>query len=141
VWLIRRHHLDIYVVGGNSMILPHCGSCWTPLADKLYRRERHDYTGACKACGRKTTSAHGWHGSRAVWTCSQKCTAAVRRDRQDRPMATCARCGEQFEPARKDAVYCRARCRQAAYRDRQRDGSQPVGQGERLLAVTGTGAA
>ena len=33
-------------------------------------------------------------------------------------VAQCANCGRTFTPARSDAAYCGARCRQAAYRAR-----------------------
>ena len=31
-------------------------------------------------------------------------------------MATCAKCGQEFQPERATAIYCSARCRVAAHR-------------------------
>lgn len=34
-------------------------------------------------------------------------------------LATCARCGESYEPLRSDSRFCTNACRQAAYRTRK----------------------
>jgi formylmethanofuran dehydrogenase subunit E len=41
----------------------------------------------------------------------------------DDRLTACARCGAEFTPARSDARYCSSVCRQAAYRQRHRNGS------------------
>jgi hypothetical protein len=48
--------------------------------------------------------------------CAADATAAARSPRP--PARACARCGEEFEPRRPEAVYCSGACRQAAYRAR-----------------------
>jgi hypothetical protein len=38
------------------------------------------------------------------------------------PCRRCCRCGDFFEAVRSDAKFCTAACKQAAYRERQRQG-------------------
>jgi hypothetical protein len=78
---------------------------------------RFDYPAwsECDGCGRELIL--GYHASRSRWTCSQRCDRRASRARH-RAERRCVWCSETFAPARTDARYCRAACRQAAYRAR-----------------------
>ena len=75
---------------------------------------------ACQACGRPVVLR--WGSRRLYVYCSERCAQAIHRSRRRRqgPQETrCATCAGAFVPARADARYCCAACRQKAYRQRE----------------------
>lgn len=67
----------------------------------------------CRGCGRVI-----YVRGVGVTVCCSDCRQATRR--VERADLVCEACGEWFEAARRDAIYCSSACRQRAYRERKR---------------------
>jgi hypothetical protein len=112
-----------------------CGNCGATLAGAIWRDRvdlgqrwargvvcedcatRYDYRYRemrCAGCGRLV------HDMRSLdaYYCSEQCRSQVRKERRrvSRSDRECEVCGEQFTPARGDARFCGATCRQRAHR-------------------------
>ena len=120
VWR-RRMSLGRGLFGGwRYTIAPACQSCrgeWTE-----YQRPF-----PCEGCGRPVNNQLTRRWRRRTF-CGAKCEADVRareaREKRQRARSTtqtCAACGQAFEPARSDAKFCSAGCKQIAYRRRVTD--------------------
>ena len=77
---------------------------------------------SCAQCDRLI-----WLDADFVWRpfCCERCrwTAANERSRERRSaarVASCAECGVQMKGFRRDTLYCTDKCRQRAYRERQK---------------------
>jgi hypothetical protein len=87
-----------------------CGTCGKHHLD--FRKTCGDYL-RCRECDEEALDfVHGLCGA-----CYQR--AHRRAKREARALIPCAGCGNSFKPARTDARYCSAACRQRAYRERQ----------------------
>ena len=77
----------------------------------------------CEHCGR-TVHNKSTHRRRSRTFCGERCeeqaasTSARQKRAEARTPRPCQCCGETFEPARADLVYCSPACRQQAYRRR-----------------------
>lgn len=81
--------------------------------------------GKCETCSRDTFNAEG--SSRQHVFCSQLCSSRywnkVQRDnRLKSHQKKCGECGKAFTAPRSDTKFCRAACKQKAYRTRQAAG-------------------
>jgi hypothetical protein len=68
----------------------------------------------CYGCGAPLLIPPYWGD-----VCSTRCYQRFRRQRK-RELRRCTACKGAFKPARKDALYCSPKCRQSAYRTRNR---------------------
>ena len=103
--------------GSRYWVAPHCADCVSDLRD--LRK-----AAPCKGCGRDVHNEYNFRGHSRTFCCAQ-CerrarAAEARRQRAEvRGSARgCAECGEMFQPTRSDSKFCRAACRQKAYRHR-----------------------
>jgi hypothetical protein len=90
-----------------------CERCGRPVHNEISsRRRRHTF--CCQRCACEAFS-------------TTTSTAARERRAQTRgPSRSCKHCGEVFEPARADALFCSGVCRQRAYRCRVTDAKSVV---------------
>ncbi len=108
--------------------VPCCTGCWKGSGGEIARftngcrtperqlwNVRCDKSIRCPGCDRlvrfNDTIGH------RLW-CSENCMKRHGR-RQHRAPRACADCGETFSPKRGDSIYCKAACKQRAYRERK----------------------
>jgi hypothetical protein len=94
-----------------------CAGCVTP-------GEAAEATVAsvCEGCGQLMMSPV------VVATCSDRCAQRERRARRRQSRRLfCANCGDVATGLNRDAKFCSARCRQAAYRRRKAGPRRPAG--------------
>jgi hypothetical protein len=79
----------------------------------------------CEGCGRPVVNLATGH-YRVRTLCSDRCAWTVRNERlkderiEARQQKVCPVCGETFDGSRRDTVTCSPKCRQKAYRQRNR---------------------
>lgn len=121
-------------------------SSWTPVClDCLpveYDKKEPVCGPECPECGRERIYRafdYRWYVTRTY--CSTACMDAAARKRRsalrrEQRKRFCEVCLDEFTPDRKDGRYCKPACRQKAYRQRQRDGSETAERGNQFEAVT-----
>ncbi len=94
--------------------VPVCAAC---LTDDEQAKERRDAT--CGGCGLPMRFGT-FEDHRRTVSCSARCDQRVARKRKQarRLSRQCPQCSTPFRPARADARFCSAACKQAAYRQR-----------------------
>ncbi len=126
-----------------------CGSCGKSLSatDPIWRQWacnmivatcrdcksdwRYFDQGDCGGCGRPVHTECDRRYRRHVY-CSKQCERTIyvqvarARQAERRGVRDCSVCGEAFEPARSDSLYCGGPCRQKAYRRRVTDAKNDV---------------
>jgi hypothetical protein len=123
IWRKQFTHGRGYFGGATTIIAPICEACWQaaedanndavwshgpcencqrPVYESQRRKRRHHY--CCEDCREK-------HQLLAIHALARQRRTEARGS--SRP---CQECGERFEPARADAKFCSARCKQKAWR-------------------------
>ena len=107
-WIERREGQSDAIMHGDYMhsyiavALIHCVHC-----GRAFYCDNSSYHKGLKYCSYRCTN-DAYFARRKEWR------------REEREGMICRRCGRAFSPKRKDAVYCCAACKQAAYRDNKR---------------------
>jgi hypothetical protein len=113
--------LGVFFGSWHYRIAPHCERCKPepPFA-------HYEDAAACETCGRTVHDPLTIRYSRHTFCCDdcrKRAEVAIARQKRNaaKSTTTCDTCGKIFGPAREDARFCSAACRQKAYRQRVTD--------------------
>lgn len=111
--------------GGRWHLKTRCAECESLAATSTYAVECEGGCGLLVVSLFYNDPRRAFSARKLYRTCSRRCTeiAAKNRQRKERELRRCEKCGEEFAPSRSDAHYCSSRCKQKAYRERLKAGA------------------